>query len=62
MARVEVVTEHIKSDFKDEINKVIKNLKFEEFEIKFNAHESYPEDADKSSPERFYSAMLIIKE
>ena len=62
MARVEVVTEHIESDFKDEINKVIKNLKLEEFEIKFNAHESYPEDADKSSPERFYSAMIIIKE
>ena len=62
MARVEVVTEHIESDFRDEVNKIIQNLKFEEFDIKFNAHESYPEEADKSSPERFYCAMIIIKD
>lgn len=62
MARVEIITKHIKSEFQDEVNKIIQNLKFEEFDIKFNAHESYPEEADKGSPERFYSAMIIIKD
>ena len=62
MARVEVVTELIESDFRDEVNKIIQNLKFGDFDIKFNAHESYPEEADRNSPERFYSAMIIIKD
>ena len=62
MARVEVIIKHNKWEFQDEVNKIIQNLKFEEFDIKFNAHESYPEGADKSSPERFYCAMIIIKD
>ena len=62
MARVEVVVKHSKFEFQDEVNKIIQNLKFGDFDIKFNAHESYPEEADRGSPERFYSAMIIIKD
>ena len=62
MARIVVVVEHTEWEFIDEVNKIIQNLKFEEFDIKFNAHESYPEEADKDSPERFYCAMIIIKD
>ena len=62
MARVEVIIKHNKWEFQNEVNKIIQNLKFEEFDIKFNAQESYPEEADKGSPERFYSAMIIIKD
>lgn len=62
MARVEVITNHDKLEFQDEINKIIQNSKFGIFDIKFNAHESYPEEADIGSPERFYSAMIIIKD
>ena len=62
MARVEIVVKHSKFEFQDEVNKIIQNLKFGDFDIKFNAHESYPEEADRGSPERFYSAMIIIKD
>ena len=62
MARVEVIIKHNRWEFQVEVNKIIQNLKFEEFDIKFNAHESYPEEANKSSPERFYCAMIIIKD
>ena len=62
MARVEVIVKHSKFEFQDEVNKIIQNLKFGDFDIKFNAHESYPEEADRGSPERFYSAMIIIKD
>lgn len=62
MARVEIVVKHSKFEFQDEVNKIIQNLKFEEFDIRYSANESYPEEADKSSPERFYCAMIIIKD
>lgn len=62
MARVEIVVKYSKFEFQDEVNKIIQNLKFGDFDIKFNAHESYPEEADRGSPERFYSAMIIIKD
>ena len=62
MARVEVVTEHIESDFRDEVNKIIQNLKFKEFDIRYSANEAYPDEADRNSPERFFSAMIIIKD
>ena len=62
MARVEIVTEHIESDFRDEVNKIIQNLKFEEFDIRYSANESYPDEAVRNSPERFFSAMIIIKD
>lgn len=62
MARVEIVVKYSKFEFQDEVNKIIQNLKFEEFDIRYSANESYPEDADKSSPERFFSAMIIIKD
>ena len=62
MARVEVIIKHNKWEFQNEVNKIIQNLKFGDFDIKFNAHESYPEEADRGSPERFYSAMIIIKD
>ena len=61
MARVEIVTEDIESNFRDEVNKIIQNLKFGEFDIRYSANESYP-DEDRGSPERFYSAMIIIKD
>ena len=62
MARVEVVTEDIESTFRDEVNKIIQNLKFEEFDIRYSANESYPDEAVRNSPERFFSAMIIIKD
>ncbi len=32
MARVEIVVKHSKFEFQDEVNKIIQNLKFEEFD------------------------------
>ena len=62
MARVELVFKHSKFEFQDEVNKIIQNLKFEEFDIRYSANESYPAEADRHSPERFFSAMVIIKD
>ena len=62
MARVEIVVKHSKFEFQVEVNKIIQNLKFEEFDIRYSANESYPDDSDKGSPERFFSAMIIIKD
>ena len=62
MARVEVVTEDIESDFRDEVNKIIQNLKFEEFDIRYSASDAYPDEAEPNSPERFFSAMIILKD
>ena len=60
MARVEIVVKHSKFEFQDEVNKIIQNLKFEEFDIKFKAHRFY--SGGRHSPERFFSAMIIIKD
>ena len=62
MARVEIVFKHSKFEFQDEVNKIIQNLKFEEFDIRYSANESYPAEGDRHSPERFISAMIIIKD
>ena len=62
MARVEIVFKYSKFEFQDEVNKIIQNLKFEEFDIRYSANESYPDEADRNSPERFFSAMIIIKD
>ena len=62
MARVEVVVKHSKFEFQDEVNKIIQNLKFEEFDIRYSANESYLAEAERNSPERFYSAMIILKD
>ena len=62
MARVELVVEHTEWEFLDEVNKIIQNLKFEEFDIRYSANESYPDEAERNSPERFFSAMIIIKD
>ena len=62
MARVEIVFKHSKFEFQDEVNKIIQNLKFEEFDIRYSTNESYPAEADRHSPERFFSAMIIIKD
>ena len=62
MARVEFIVNHVITEFRDDVNRIIQNLKFGDFDIKFSAHESYPEEADRGSPERFYSAMIIIKD
>ena len=62
MARVEVIIKHNKWEFQDEVNKIIQNLKFEEFDIRYSANESYPDEAVRNSPERFFSAMIIIKD
>jgi hypothetical protein len=62
MARVEVIIKHNKWEFQDEVNKIIQNLKFEEFDIRYSANESYPDEAARNSPERFFSAMIIIKD
>lgn len=62
MARVEIIVKHSKFEFQVEVNKIIQNLKFEEFDIKYSANESYPDEADRNSPERFFSAMIIIKD
>ena len=62
MARVELVVEHTEWEFLDEVNKIIQNLKFEEFDIRYSANESYPDEAQRNSPERFFSAMIIIKD
>lgn len=62
MARVEIIVKHSKFEFQVEVNKIIQNLKFEEFDIKYSANEAYPDEADRNSPERFFSAMIIIKD
>ena len=63
MARVEIVFKHSKFEFQDEVNKIIQNLKFKEFDIRYSANESYPAaEAERNSPERFFSAMIIIKD
>ena len=60
MARVEIVVKYSKFEFQDEVNKIIQNLKFEEFDIRYSASEAYPDEAER--PERFFSAMIIIKD
>ena len=62
MARVEIVVKHSKFEFQDEVNKIIQNLKFKEFDIRYSANESYLAEAERNSPERFYSAMIILKD
>ena len=62
MARVEVVVKHSKFEFQDEVNKIIQNLKFEEFDIRYSASDAYPDEAEPNSPERFFSAMIILKD
>ena len=62
MARVEIVTEDIESNFRDEVNKIIQNLKFGEFDIRYSASDAYPDEAEANSPERFFSAMIILKD
>ena len=62
MARVELVVEHTEWEFLDEVNKIIQKLKFEEFDIRYSASDAYPDEAEPNSPERFFSAMIIIKD
>ncbi len=62
MARVVVVVEHTEWEFIDEVNKIIQNLKFEEFDIRYSASDAYPDEAEPNSPERFFSAMIILKD
>lgn len=62
MARVEIIVKESKVELVDAVNKIIQNLKFEEFDIRYSANESYPAEADRHSPERFFSAMIIIKD
>ena len=40
MARVELVVEHTEWEFLDEVNKIIQNLKFEEFDIRYSASDA----------------------
>ena len=62
MARVEIVVKYSKFEFQDEVNKIIQNLKFEEFDIRYSANESYLAEGERNSPQRFYSAMIILKD
>ena len=62
MARVEIIVKESKVELVDAVNKIIQNLKFEEFDIRYSANESYPDEAVRNSPERFFSAMIIIKD
>ena len=62
MARVEIIVKESKVELVDAVNKIIQNLKFEEFDKRYSANESYPAEADRHSPERFFSAMIIIKD
>ena len=62
MARVEIIVKESKVELVDAVNKRIQNLKFEEFDIRYSANESYPDEAVRNSPERFFSAMIIIKD
>ena len=48
MARVEIVFKYSKFEFQDEVNKIIQNLKFEEFDIKYSANESYLAEAERN--------------
>lgn len=59
MARVEIIIKDNKFELEDEINKIIQNLKFEEFDIRFSANESYPYEVERT---RFYSAMVVLKD
>ena len=62
MARVEIVVEHTEWEFLEEVNKIIQNLKFGEFDIRYSASDAYPDEAEANSPERFFSALIIIKD
>ena len=62
MARVEIIVKESKVELVDAVNKIIQNLKFEEFDIRYSANEAYPDEADRNSPERFFSAMIILKD
>ena len=63
MARVEIIVKESKVELVDAVNKIIQNLKFKEFDIRYSANESYPAaEAERNSPERFYSAMIILKD
>ena len=62
MARVELIVKESKVELVDAVNKIIQNLKSEEFDIRYSANEAYPDEADRNSPERFFSAMIIIKD
>ena len=62
MARVEIIVKESKVELVDAVNKIIQNLKFEEFDIRYSANESYPDEAVRNSPERFFSAMIILKD
>ena len=62
MARVEIIVKESKVELVDAVNKIIQNLKFKEFDIRFSANESYPDEAERGLPQRFYSAMIILKD
>ena len=62
MARVEIIVKESKVELVDAVNKIIQNLKFEEFDIRYSANESYLAEGERNSPQRFYSAMIILKD
>ena len=59
---IESVCSNLGNEFQDEVNKIIQNSKFEEFDIRYSANEAYPAEVERNSPERFFSAMIIIKD
>ena len=48
MARVEIIVKESKVELVDEVNKIIQNLKFEEFDIRYSANEYYPDEAERN--------------
>lgn len=61
MSKVVVVTGDDALTFQNKINDTIKNLKYDQFEIKnYIASETYV-TKNPNLPERFYSVMIIIK-
>lgn len=61
MARVEIILAEDRFNLKKEINEIIKDLNFDQFQIQYTAQEAYPAEADKDFPERLFTAMVILK-
>ena len=61
MARVEILLGEDRFNLQKDINALIKDLNFDEFQILYTAQEAYPNEADKNTPERLFTAMVILK-
>ena len=57
-----MITAEATDIFEEKINACIKGKNINDFTIKFQSMESYPDEASADEPERFFNALIIFKD